>query len=102
MQKKIKELNALKKKMVVGGSVIEYAINNIKTEYFMICDPDDWLREDAVEVLYNAATRNKVDFVRGNFYFVYSDDKKEEIGKGFSYPEIFTPESGKVYRKKCS
>ena len=97
--KKDKRIKCVEKENGGWGSVIEYAINNIKTEYFMICDPDDWLREDAVEVLYNAATRNKVDFVRGNFYFVYSDDKKEEIGKGFSYPEIFTPESGKVYRK---
>ena len=35
------------------GSVLQYAIKNIQTEYFIVCDPDDWLRKDAVEKLYN-------------------------------------------------
>ena len=53
----------------------EYAIKNIKTEYFLVCDPDDWLREDAIEVLYNNAKKNNLDIddliesMRGLGYF---------------------------------
>ena len=30
------------------GSVLQYAIKNIQTEYFIVCDPDDWLRQDLI------------------------------------------------------
>ena len=33
------------------GSVLEYAIKNIKTDYFLICDPDDWISDEAIETL---------------------------------------------------
>ncbi len=56
------------------GSVLEYAIQNITTEYFLICDPDDWLAENAIETLYNLATKNNVDLVVGAKNLVYSDN----------------------------
>ena len=28
------------------GSVLETAIARIESEYFMVCDPDDWLSDD--------------------------------------------------------
>ncbi len=55
------------------GSVLEYAINHITTDYFLICDPDDWLEEEAVEKLYNAAVSNNADFVVGDLYKQYLD-----------------------------
>ena len=79
------------------GSVLEYAIKNITTDYFLVCDPDDWLREDAVEVLYNAAVKNDLDIVYGGYHFVYSGDNEEVYTRGTCYKFIFDPESNKVY-----
>ena len=60
------------------GSVLEYAIKNIETEYFLICDPDDWLSNDAIEVLYNKAQKNDLDIVVGCKYTVYNDNSEEQ------------------------
>ena len=79
------------------GSVLEYAIKNITTEYFLICDPDDWLTEDAIEILYKAADKYELDFVRGAYYNVYSNDGEKEFQSGMTYPNVFKPEANKVY-----
>lgn len=79
------------------GSVLEYAIRNITSPYFLICDPDDWLRKDAIEKLYNAAIDNDLDFVRGAFYNVYSNDMEEIFQSGIVYPHIFNPEPNHKY-----
>ena len=63
------------------GSVLEYAIKNITTPYFLICDPDDWLKEDAIEVLYKKATTNNLDMVVGSKYLVYNDNSEEVYDK---------------------
>ena len=59
------------------GSVLELAISKIDSEFFMICDPDDWLTSDAVEVLLDNALRNKSDIVIGNRYDVYNTENQE-------------------------
>ena len=96
--KKDKRVKCIEKENGGYGSVLEYAIKNIKTEYFLVCDPDDWLREDAIEKLYNAATKNKVDLVYGSYYYVYSDDNKEEFTNGANLKYLFEPESNKIYK----
>ncbi|MGM9882460.1 MAG: glycosyltransferase family 2 protein [Bacilli bacterium] len=75
--KKDKRIKCIEKENGGYGSVLEYAIQKITTEYFLICDPDDWLREDAVEILYKTATKNKVDLVVGSKYLVYNDNEEE-------------------------
>ena len=55
------------------GSVLEYAINMIDTDYFLVCDPDDWLTNDCVENLVQRAYNNNADMVIGNYYNSYSD-----------------------------
>jgi len=79
------------------GSVLEYAIKNIETEYFLICDPDDWLREDAIELLYKAAVENNLDFVRGAYNIVYSNDGEERFESGASFKNVFDPKPNIVY-----
>ena len=49
-EKKDKRVKCIEKENGGYGSVLEYAIKNIKTKYFLICDPDDWISEDAIEV----------------------------------------------------
>ena len=84
------------------GSVLEYAIQNITTEYFLICDPDDWLAEDAIETLYKAADTYKLDFVRGAYYNVFSNDGEEVYKDGMTYPNVFKPEANKVYTENTN
>lgn len=95
---KDKRVKCIEKENGGYGSVLEYAIKNIDTEFFLVCDPDDWLREDAIEVLYNAAKKNKLDIVYGGYYFVYSNDNEEIYTTGTCYKNVFVPESGKVYK----
>lgn len=75
--KKDKRVKCIEKENGGYGSVLEYAIKNITTEYFIVCDPDDWLREDAVEILYNAAKENNLDLVVGSKYLVYNDNSEQ-------------------------
>lgn len=60
------------------GSVLEYAISHIKGTSFIICDSDDWLEPEAVEILFNEMCKNNVDIAIGGKYLVYSDGKKED------------------------
>ena len=78
------------------GSVLEYAIKNINTEYFLICDPDDWLREDAIEVLYNSAKKYDLDFVYGAYYKVFSNDMSEHYASGIICENAYKPIPNKV------
>lgn len=71
-----KRVKLIQKKNGGYGSVLEYCIKNIKTKYFLICDPDDWLDKDALMKLYNYAIANDADMVIGDRYNVYSDDMK--------------------------
>ncbi|WP_276804363.1 glycosyltransferase family 2 protein [Lactobacillus hominis] len=63
------------------GSVLEMAINSITSEYFLICDPDDWLHPKCLETLYNAAFKNDVDIVVGDRYDVYTDNEEPTVRK---------------------
>lgn len=59
------------------GSVLEYSINNITGDYFLICDPDDWLEKDAVKKLIDCLIKNNVDLVVGRKKIVYIDGKTQ-------------------------
>lgn len=56
------------------GSVLEYALKYIKSKYFLICDPDDWLEKDALLVLHSLAEKKKLDLVVGDKYEVFKND----------------------------
>ena len=75
--KKDSRVKCIEKENGGYGSVLEYAIKNITTPYFLICDPDDWLKEDAIEVLYKKATTDNLDIVVGSKYLVYNDNSEE-------------------------
>lgn len=77
------------------GSVLEYAIARIQTEYFLICDPDDWLEEEAVEKLYECAEENKVDLVVGQKYLVYEGQEGKEVNP--CCLQTYAIEPNKVY-----
>ena len=65
------------------GSVLEMAIKLIDSEYFTICDPDDYLEVNAIETLYKVANKTKADLIYGKFYHIYFDQKEEINFKSF-------------------
>ena len=85
-QKKDKRIKLIEKENGGYGSVLEYAINRlIKTKYFLICDPDDYLDKSCVEVLYNTALEKKVDLVCGSYYCLFNSGEKKYFD-GMLYP----------------
>ena len=42
---------AIRKENGGSGSVLEMAIARLDSEYFLVCDPDDYLADDALETL---------------------------------------------------
>lgn len=80
------------------GSVLEYGIQNIKTKYYLICDPDDWLEKDALAKLYNFAENNQLDITVGDKYQVYlRDNMNKEYVK--CVPTNLRIKPKKVYTK---
>lgn len=59
------------------GSVLELSINSINTPYFLVCDPDDTLTDDALDVLYKLISENDCDIAIGCKNYVY--DSSDEI-----------------------
>ncbi|MGO5298978.1 glycosyltransferase family 2 protein [Lactobacillus amylovorus] len=84
--KKDSRIKLIKKKNGGYGSGLEVAIANITSEYFLICDPDDWLQKDAVKILYKNAIKDNVDIVVGDKFNVYEDTLNE------MYQNTFEPE----------
>lgn len=81
------------------GSVLEYAIKNIKTKYFLICDPDDWLEQNAVDTLYKCAEKNNSDIVYGCYNLAYNDSNDFQFKNGTIDEKIFCPIDNKTYDK---
>lgn len=63
------------------GSVLEIAIKQIKTKYFLICDPDDWLTNDCLEKLFSSAEKTNSDITVADMYLVYGDKKNPQYKK---------------------
>lgn len=59
------------------GSVLQFGVDNITSPYFLVCDPDDWLEETAIEELYNFANLKDLDMVVGDYYNVYVGEKNK-------------------------
>ena len=66
------------------GSVLELAIKNCESEYFLICDPDDYIEKDTLEHLYNLATSDNCDIAIGSKYFIYEDSDDKDYDKAFN------------------
>lgn len=70
-------IKLIKKENGGYGSVLEYSIQHIKSEYFLICDPDDWLTDDAIQKLYGLAQRDDLDMVIGDRINIYGSTNEE-------------------------
>ena len=65
------------------GSVLEYAINLIDTDYFIVCDPDDYLDKNCLEILYTKAIKDGLDIVTGARTNVFEDSEAKEYDSMF-------------------
>lgn len=93
---KDKRIKLFEKENAGYGSVFEFAIKRVKSKYFLICDPDDYLEKNAVEILYNTAVENNVDLVYGSYYYVDKHGDRRYT-TGVWRPTVFTPVSDVVF-----
>lgn len=98
--KKYRNIKLIKKKNGGYGSVLEYAIQNVKSDYFIICDPDDWLADDALKNLYEFAQSKNLDLAISDRYNVYSETNQTEYCS--VVPENLNIEPNRVYTDKVN
>lgn len=82
------------------GSVLEYGIQNINTKYFLVCDPDDWLEDTALEDLHKLAEANNLDITVGDKYNIYTENNTKKYVKTFHTVLNIKPEKVYENRKK--
>lgn len=98
--KKDSRIKLIQKENGGYGSVLEYGAKNIKTEYFLVCDPDDWLSSDALEKLVNFSEKNKIDVLVGDKVNVYSSipDDSEYVSSKPAWDKNIRPK--KIYKSQ--
>ncbi len=57
-----------------------YGMKYAKGDYIAFLDSDDYVDETIYEKMYNKAIEENADFVECDFYWVYPDKKKEDVG----------------------
>ena len=84
-QKKDKRIKIIDKKNAGVSAARNDGIKKTTGEYITFVDSDDWLELDAIEVLYNALKKEKVDVVRGNYCINYSQEDNSTKRQGNLY-----------------
>ena len=77
-------IRLIKKENGGYGSALEIGIQNFESDYFLICDPDDWLLPNAVETLVKRACEDDLDIVIGDKFNVYEENGDKMYQKTFS------------------
>lgn len=81
------------------GSVLELAIQKMDTPYFLICDPDDTITENALETLLEMARISDADIAIGAKTFIYENSTDRDYDKAYNdkYTELVP---SKVYHRE--
>ncbi len=66
------------------GSVLQLAIAQAQSEYFLVCDPDDTLSPDALATLVSLAEEQQADLVIGAKTLVYSDGSPSQYDPAYN------------------
>lgn len=61
------------------GASRNYGIDNSHGEYIVFVDSDDYISNDCLEKMYNKAMNDNLDFVVGDYYYIYESGNKEKI-----------------------
>ncbi|MBR2677359.1 MAG: glycosyltransferase family 2 protein [Solobacterium sp.] len=93
-----KKIRAIHKENGGYGSVLQLAIQECDTPYFLVCDPDDTLEPNAVEVLLNLAKVSKADLTVGAKTFVYENSTARDYDPAVN-TEFAELKTNRVYRK---
>lgn len=97
--KKDSRIKLIEKENGGYGTALELAIKQVKTPYFLVCDPDDWLEKDAIEVMQDSIRKFKSDLVIGDRYDVYTDNNERHYVSSIAKPFLkIRPD--KLYTKK--
>ena len=76
------------------GSVLQLAFNKSDADYILVCDPDDYLADDALSTLISYQKKDDVDLVVGAKNLVYEDSDEE------TYDASYNAEFGKLVNGK--
>lgn len=66
------------------GSVLQEAIARCSSEYFLVCDPDDYLADDALEKLVKLADENQSDLTVGAKYYIYEGSTDQDFDPSYN------------------
>ena len=80
------------------GSVLELAIHQLDTPYFLVCDPDDTITDDAMTTLLALAEENDADITVGAKSFVYNGTDRKDYDAAYNTAFV-TLMPGMVYRR---
>ena len=82
------------------GNAMNVGISNAAGEYVGILEPDDYLKPEMFQKLYNRAIQDDLDFVRSDYYRLTTDEKgvdhleKEPIcNKSSYYNKVLNPQA---------
>lgn len=82
------------------GNAMNVGISNATGEYVGILEPDDYLKPEMFQKLYNRAIQDDLDFVRSDYYRLTTDEKgvdhleKEPIcNKSSYYNKVLNPQT---------
>jgi len=77
-EKKDSRIKIINKENGGYGKAMNIGLDNATGEYIGIVEPDDYIKLDMYEVLYNKAVENDVDLIKADFYrFVYDKNNKQ-------------------------
>jgi glycosyltransferase involved in cell wall biosynthesis len=88
-------IKSIKKENGGYGSVLNMAFQMIDTPYALICDPDDYLVDHAIEHLLNLMETNDADLVVGSKNLIYSDNNE------VVYDQTYNSSIVKLIDKQC-
>ncbi len=80
------------------GSVLELAVKTVTTPYMLVCDPDDYLRDDAVKTLLDLIEKNDCDIAIGAKTLIYADSEEQNYDPSFNTGYVLL-EDGKVFER---
>ncbi|MFV0379318.1 MAG: glycosyltransferase family 2 protein [Anaerorhabdus sp.] len=96
--KKDSRIKYIKKENGGYGSVLELAISKSDAPYFIVCDPDDYLKEDALEILVDLADKTDSDICVGAKYYVYDGSDQKDFDPSYNV-KFTTLKKEVVYHK---